>query len=870
MGKLDQSKTPYVDALKKYVADDVSPFDVPGHHMGNIDNAATELFGHEVYHCDVNAPLGLDNLAKPSGVILESERYLADACGADEAFFLINGTSSGIIAMILTAVKAGEKIILPRNVHKSIINSLILSGAVPEYVMPAIDDELEIANQPSLEDWKKAILKNPSAKAVFVINPTYFGSVGPLVEIVKFAHEHHMAVLCDEAHGAHYYFSCPHCPVSAMAAGADMSSASFHKTVGSLTQSSVLLMHTTLFSRADVQKSLNNINTTSPSGILIASVDAARSYMASQEGAEAMERTYELAAYARSEIHKIPGFIDEGREHFLAHGSYDYDESKLVIGLDHLDIDGFQLYHLLKEKYDIMMELAETYAVLGIFAIGTKKEHVDHLIGALQEISHDHYHKDVTYPDHHFDNSFPFMLLRPRVAFHAPGKVVPVEKCDGAISKEQVMMYPPGIPLIVPGEVWTKELVERVKHYESIGIKLLSSYPEGYEIVDTEKWTRFSIYEKRLQDYYLNRKTTPEADGYHLPFEGLSHKETLILLPYRSDTWREKALPAREAFKNVIKAIAEHEKVVVGIHPGIYKKEAAEFTSIPNVSTISIRYNDAWARDNMPLFVSNGKSLRSVDFRFNAWGGSYDGLYRNYKDDDHLAAVISRRMKLLSYYLPTFVLEGGSIAVDGEGTLITTEACLLSKGRNPTFRKTEIEEILRNYLGVDKVLWVPHGIYQDETDEHVDNMISFVKPGEIVMAWTEDKNDPQYEYCQETYQALANSCDAKGRKLLIHKLLLPTPALYLTSEECKGLVNNASTLDKREPGRRLAASYVNYYQGKDFIILPAFGVKEDALALREMQAIYPDKKIHQINSKEILLGGGNIHCITMQVPSKEE
>jgi arginine decarboxylase len=219
--------------------------------------------------------------------------------------------------MILTAVKAGEKILLPRNVHKSIINGLILSGAVPVYVMPEIDNDLEIANQPSLEDWRKAILKNPSAKAVFVINPTYFGSVGPLEDIVKLAHEHHMAVLCDEAHGAHYYFECKHCPISAMAAGADMSSASFHKTVGSLTQSSVLLMHTTLFSRADVQKSLNIINTTSPSGLLIASIDAARSYMASKEGAEAMERTYELAAYARQEIHKIPGFIDEGREHFL-------------------------------------------------------------------------------------------------------------------------------------------------------------------------------------------------------------------------------------------------------------------------------------------------------------------------------------------------------------------------------------------------------------------------------------------------------------------------------------------------------------------------------------------------------------------------
>jgi arginine decarboxylase len=173
-----------------------------------------------------------------------------------------------------------------------------------------------------------------------------------------------------------------------------------------------------------------------------------------------------------------------------------------------------------------MMELAETYAVLGIFAIGTKPEHVEHLLAALRDISKDHYHPDITYPDHHFDNSFPFMLLRPRVAFHAPGKVVPVEECDGAISKEQVMMYPPGIPLIVPGEVWTKELVERVKHYQDIGIKLLSGYENQYEVVDTTHWNRFPLYEKRLQDYYENRKTLPTADGYHLPFEGLAHEAT--------------------------------------------------------------------------------------------------------------------------------------------------------------------------------------------------------------------------------------------------------------------------------------------------------------------------------------------------------
>jgi len=865
MNKLDQTKTPFVDALREYTSQDVVPFDVPGHHMGNIENAATDLLGHQIYHLDVNAPIGLDNLAKPHGAILEGEELLADACGADEAFFLINGTSSGIIAMILTAVKAGEKIILPRNVHKSIVNGLILSGAVPEYVMPAIDDDLEIANQPSVEDFRKAILRHPSAKAVFVINPTYFGGVGDLKSIVKVAHEHHMAVLVDEAHGAHYYFHAAGSPITAMDAGADMSSVSFHKTAGSLTQSSVLLMHTGMFSRYDVQKSLNIINTTSPSHLLIASIDGARSYMAT-EGKAAQERTYGLAEYAREEVAKIPGFVVEGKEHFMAHGCYDYDNSKLVIGLDHLDINGFDLYYLIKKQFNVQFELAETYAVLAIFAIGTKKEHVDRLIAALKEISKEHYHPDITYPIHHFDASFPFMLIRPRAAFHAPGKVVPLDQCDGAISKEQVMCYPPGIPLICPGEVWTSELIARVKHYQTTGVTILSSYPEGYEIVDTANWKRFPVYAKRLKDYYENRKTTPAGDGYRMPFEGDKHQATVVLLPFRKDTWHEDGTKARANFRQVILAIAEHEKVIVGIHPSIYDRVIKDYENIPNVQPISIRYNDSWARDNMALFVNNGKSVRSVDFRFNAWGGDYDGLYKNYRDDDRLASVFAKRTKMIDYYVPDFVLEGGSIAVDGEGTCIVTEACLLSPGRNPTFSKAEIEETLKDYLGIEKLIWVPHGIYQDETDEHIDNMVAFIRPGVLAMAWCDDPKDPQYNYCQETYAVLSKAVDAKGRPFEIHKILVPEPALYMNKDESVGISKGRYGAKSRPEGARLAASYINFYQGKDFVVMPGFGVKEDELALKQIQALFPTKKVHQINTREILLGGGNIHCITMQIP----
>ncbi len=867
MKKFDQNETPYLDALKDYVGGDVIPFDVPGHHMGNIENPAIDFLGREIYRMDVNAPIGMDNLANPHGPLREAEDLFADATGADEAFFLINGTSSGILAMIMTAVKANEKIILPRNVHKSIINALILSGAVPAYVMPEIDEGLEIANQPSLAAWKKAILKNPSAKAVFVINPTYFGAVSDLRAIVEFAHEHNMAVLVDEAHGAHYYFHASRSPISAMDAGADMSSVSIHKTAGSLTQSSVLLAHTERFSRYDIQKTLNILNTTSPSTLLMASLDGARQFMATK-GKEAQEKVYDLVDYAIEQINQVPGFRVADKEHFLEHGCFNFDETKLVIELDRLDISGFDLYYLAKRQYGIQFELAETYEVLCILTIGNTKAHIDRLVAALKKVSKNHFKPRMGYPKHRFESRFPFGLIRPRAAYHAPGKVIPLEECDGCISREMIMVYPPGIPLIVPGEVWTKELIARVKRYRSSGITMLSSYPDGFEVVDVDNWKRYSVYKKKLDDYLEHRITTPLNDGFHMPFEGDKHKATVILLPFRNDTWRKKAAPAIKAYKEVIAAIAEHEPVIVGIAPTIYPRVIDRFEDMDNVTPIRIRYNDAWARDNMSIFVTNGISVRAVDFRFNAWGGEHDGLYGNWKADDKLSSAFDKRFKYVEYRHPTFVFEGGSIAVDGEGTAITTDACLLSPGRNPSMRKEEIEELVKEYLGLEKLIWVPHGIYEDETNEHIDNMVAFIRPGVVAMAWCKDRSDPQYHYCMATLHALNAAVDAKGRKLEIHKIPLPSPALTMTKEEAKG-ITNAKTAKDRLENSRLAASYINFYQGKDFVILPAFGVPEDEIAYKEIQALFPDKKIHQVSTREILLGGGNIHCITQQIPEVE-
>ncbi len=868
MSKLNQNKTPYLDALKKYVNADVLPLDVPGHHMGNVKNGLKSFLGDMSFRADVNAPIGMDNLANPHGVLLEAEQLMADFCHADHSLFLINGTSSGILAMIMTACHANERIILPRNVHKSIVSALILSGASPVYVAPKLDAELEIANQPTVEDYIKAMQRYPTAKAVFVINPTYFGAVNDLKRIVKEAHDRGMMVLVDEAHGAHYYFDKTG-PISAMDAGADMASVSFHKTGGSLTQSSVLLLKSKTITREAVQKSLNILNTTSPSSILIASLDAARQYVATK-GQENMNNVHKLSSYAREQISKIKGFVPCGKEHFLSRGCYDYDETKLVIKLENLNINGFELYHLLKDEYDIQVELAETYVIMGVLALGNSHSQMVRFVKALKDVSKKHYNKKYTYQKHAFGIEFPFQIIRPRAAFHAPGKRVPLEKAVNQISKESIMIYPPGIPLIVPGEVFTKELVERIKEYKKLNVTILSDYGADYvNIIDIDRWNRYHVYKNKLNDYLVKRMSNPRADGFEMPFEGNKHSGTIILLPFRKDTWRNNALPAQENFKKVIFSIAKYETVYVGIHPSIYNKVIADYEGKKNIVPIKIKYDDSWARDTGPIFVTNGDKMRLVDFRFNAWGGEVDGLYSNYKDDDLLCGKLAKKFGIERYYLDDFILEGGSIHVDGEKTCMVTKACLLSKGRNPRLSQLEIEENLKTYLGVSKVIWLDNGIFEDETNEHVDNIACFIKPGVVALSWTDDKNDPQYKFSYNAYKLLKNETDAMGRKIEVIKIKLPKP-MYMSKKEADGIKIGRFDAKPRPEGSRLAASYINFYQGEKFVILPGFGVPEDKLAKAKLEKLYPDKEIIQINSKEILLGGGNIHCITMQIPYQEE
>lgn len=360
-------------------------------------------------------------------------------------------------------------------------------------------------------------------------------------------------------------------------------------------------------------------------------------------------------------------------------------------------------------------------------------------------------------------------------------------------------------------------------------------------------------------------ETTPKADGFRMPGEFEPHDGCYMIWPERPDNWRLGGKPAQKVFAEVANTIGRYEPMTMIVSKAQY--ENAKHWLNDYVRVVEMTNDDSWVRDCGATFVINDKGeMRGVDWEFNAWGGLVDGLYFPWDSDDKIASKMCEIERVDSYRTEGFVLEGGSIHVDGDGTALVTEECLLSEGRNPHMTKEEIENKLCEYLNVEKVLWIPRGIYNDETNAHVDNMANFVKPGVVVLAWTDDENDPQYERSVEAYNYLINETDAKGRKLEVHKMYTPTPIL-ITKEESEGVDAVDGTLP-REEGDRLAASYANYYTGNGFIALPVFNDPNDQKAIDLLKELYPDREIIPIYAREILLGGGNIHCITQQIPKK--
>ncbi|MEX6502017.1 agmatine deiminase [Pseudomonas zhanjiangensis] len=359
--------------------------------------------------------------------------------------------------------------------------------------------------------------------------------------------------------------------------------------------------------------------------------------------------------------------------------------------------------------------------------------------------------------------------------------------------------------------------------------------------------------------------STARADGFRMPAEWETHSQTWMVWPERPDNWRLGGKPAQSAFTAVAKAIAEFEPVSVCVSASQYENARARLDH-PSIRVVEISSDDAWVRDTGPTFVSNGLGeVRGVDWAFNAWGGFDGGLYFPWNRDDQVASKILEIERCARYRTEGFVLEGGSFHVDGEGTLITTEECLLNRNRNPHLGREAIEQMLHEYLAVDTVIWLPDGLYNDETDGHVDNFCCYVRPGEVLLAWTDDPQDPNYPRCQAAMQVLQGARDARGRQLIVHKMPIPGP-LHATAEECAGVDLVAGT-QERSPEVRLAGSYVNFLIVNGGIIAPCFDDPKDEEARAILQGLFPEHRVVMVPGREILLGGGNIHCITQQQPA---
>lgn len=459
-----QNKAPIYEALLRYKSMRVVPFDVPGHKQGRGNPELTNFLGEKCLAVDVNSMKPLDNLVHPVSVIKEAEELAADAFGAYHAFFMVNGTTSAVQAMIMSVCQQGEKIIMPRNVHRSAINALIISGAIPVYVNPGVDKKLGISLGMSVADVKRAISENPDAKAILVNNPTYYGICSDLRAITILAHLHNMYVLVDEAHGTHFYFG-ENMPVNAMAAGADMAAISMHKTGGSLTQSSFLLISDRL-SPGHVRQIINLTQTTSGSYLLLSSLDISRRNLA-LNGKKIFEKVTSLASYAREEINKIGGYYAFSSELVNADSVFAFDPTKLSIHTREIGLAGIEVYDILRDDYQIQIEFGDIGNILAILSVGDRALALERLVSSLSEIRR-LYTKDKTGMfDHEYIN--PEVVLAPQQAFYSRQHSVPIKESAECISGEFVMAYPPGIPILAPGERITREIIDYITYAKAKG-----------------------------------------------------------------------------------------------------------------------------------------------------------------------------------------------------------------------------------------------------------------------------------------------------------------------------------------------------------------------------------------------------------------
>ena len=454
---MNQQLTPLADALRDQARKAYIPFDVPG-HKGKL-KILSDYFGTDCLLLDKNSRSEIDYLCQPRGVILEAERLAAEAFGAMHAFFMVGGTTSSVQAMVMSACAPGEKIILPRNVHYSVINAVILAGAVPVYIAPQVHPRIGISLGMRVEDVRKCIKNNPDAKAILINNPTYYGICSNIEAIISIAHENGLLVLVDEAHGTHFYFG-DNLPRAAMHCGADLSAVSMHKTGGSLTQSSMLLSNGSI-EKDHITNIINLTRTTSASYLLLASLDIARQYLATK-GRDVLNANLSEICIAREAINEIDGYYAFGKECIDGDSFFDFDLSKLSINTLGIGLAGIEVYSLLRDQYGIQLEFGDTANILALSTLGDCPENNRKLIAALSDIKIKHGNNSPRRFSYEYITPIP--VISPREAFYASKKAEVITKCEGEICGDAVMCYPPGIPIIAPGELITPQIIDHIMY----------------------------------------------------------------------------------------------------------------------------------------------------------------------------------------------------------------------------------------------------------------------------------------------------------------------------------------------------------------------------------------------------------------------
>ncbi|GIP20372.1 aminotransferase class I/II-fold pyridoxal phosphate-dependent enzyme [Paenibacillus sp. J22TS3] len=468
---MDHHRTPLFTALKKHAANNPVQFHIPGHKKGaGTDEEFREFIGDNAFSIDLINIAPLDDLHQPSGVIEEAQKLAADAFGADFTYFSVQGTSGAIMTMIMSVCTPGDKIIVPRNIHKSIMSAIIFAGAKPVFVSPAQDENLGISHGVTTSSVRRALKRHPDAKAVLVINPTYFGISAHLEEIVELAHSYHVPVLVDEAHGVHIHFH-EDLPISAMKAGADMAATSVHKLGGSMTQSSVLNLNVKngYVNPQRVQTIISMLTTTSTSYILLASLDTARRNLA-LNGHQMIEETLQLADYVRTEVNKIEGLYCFGKEILGGEATYAFDPTKITVHVRHLGITGYETENWLREHYNIEVELSDMYNILCFITPGDTRDTADILLRALRELSAKYYSVNTANELVVKTPEIPQLSLIPRDAFYADTEVIPFKESAGRIIAEFIYVYPPGIPILLPGEVISQENIDYIVDHVDVGL----------------------------------------------------------------------------------------------------------------------------------------------------------------------------------------------------------------------------------------------------------------------------------------------------------------------------------------------------------------------------------------------------------------